>query len=287
MDRHEAETLKTFQVFMQAQEDDLQKLDDTLSKDNNLTASKDKDQGNDAKVNEKFFNQKGQPSLPKGSASCKAEGNLNDLKARLDGEENGNSIGGGDNGQDQGENLQCHANDASASNRLQTMALDVMNKITSGDLKHSHYVSKETLVDLIAKHGGGDINKEPISEGCDPDFWEQLKLQSMAEKARKNEERKAVRAERARRRRQLAKLLQPKRENLVSEAEQCTICLHSYPTKVMVSACLKRHEEELNLDVGVRCPLCHADISSKRLVTKHFSTGTWLIKACLIYVIIF
>ena len=262
MDRHEAETLKTFQVFMQAQEDDLQKLDDTLSKDNNLTASKDKDQGNDAKVNEKFFNQKSQPSRPKGSASCKAEGNLNDLKARLNGEENGNSIGG--------------------SNRLQKMALEVMNKITSGDLKHSHYVSKETLVDLIAKHGGGDRNKEPISEGCDPDFWEQLKLQSMAEKARKNEERKAVRAERARRRRQQAKLLQPKRENLVSEAEQCTICLHSYPTKVMVSACLKRHEEELNLDVGVRCPLCHADISSKRLVTQHFSTGTWLIKACLI-----
>merc|ERR1719295_2388556 len=73
----------------EAQEDDLQKLDDTLSKDDNLTASKDKDQGNDAKVKEKFFNHKRQPSRPKGSASCQAEGNLNNLKARLDGEENG------------------------------------------------------------------------------------------------------------------------------------------------------------------------------------------------------
>ena len=81
-----------------------------------------------------------------------------------------------------------------------------------------------------------------------------------------------MRAERARRRRELLKQ-KPKDDSSAPPAatEQCTVCLHSYPNRNQVAQCMKRHEEELDLDVEVACPLCQVVIGSKRGVTQHFA----------------
>ena len=112
---------------------------------------------------------------------------------------------------------------------------------------------------------------------------------------RKQEERKRVRAERAKRRRREKAAAASNDSSRESgggghhqpATEQCIICLHSYPTRNQVGQCMRRHEEELQLDVAVRCPLCFADIQSKRLVTQHFAEvhigqGTTCCPECLL-----
>ena len=94
--------------------------------------------------------------------------------------------------------------------------------------------------------------------------------------AKKDEERQRKLAERARRKvdqrrrqRQLDKIKGIVRyPNKFKKA--CTICLHTYKAPSLIQNCMMRHEEELNLDMPVRCPLCFAEIESKRLVTQHF-----------------
>ena len=51
----------------------------------------------------------------------------------------------------------------------------------------------------------------------------------------------------------------------------CPICLHHYSAPSLIAKCISRHEEELTLDIAVRCPLCYIELESKRNVTQHFA----------------
>ena len=129
--------------------------------------------------------------------------------------------------------------------------------------KNSSMADKEELVEIISMK-----QADPDNEEVDRQFWEKLHKQSLEDKLKKAVERKKMKAERAKKRRQKLRSM-PKPENVAYE--QCTICLHSYPTRSQVTQCMKRHEEEMKLDEPARCPLCLTDIPARRFVTQHFA----------------
>jgi len=51
----------------------------------------------------------------------------------------------------------------------------------------------------------------------------------------------------------------------------CPICLHTYTSKGLILKCISRHEDALNLDEPVSCPMCIIPLESKRVLTQHFA----------------
>jgi len=55
------------------------------------------------------------------------------------------------------------------------------------------------------------------------------------------------------------------------ERRPCPICLHTYTSPGMIQKCIQRHDESLNLDEPISCPMCIIPLESKRVLTQHFA----------------